>query len=172
VNRLLGDENQQQFSSLLKRLGATAQSIDQLALSLNHTVTTGVDPALAQLPQLLEESRRTLQALRAAGERTAQAAQEAGDVARALRAPDGLLHDLGQGTRRLSEVADRFGRTSLPQLDRAADATTQAARGLGRLASGVSENPQGLLYGAPRISPGPGEPGFVVPPAGHSGEHP
>ncbi|MGB6116385.1 MAG: MCE family protein, partial [Comamonas sp.] len=79
---------------------------------------------------------------------------------------------LGQGTRRLSEVADRFGRTSLPQLDRAADATTQAARGLGRLASGVSENPQGLLYGAPRISPGPGEPGFVVPPAGHSGEHP
>ncbi|MBZ0224971.1 MAG: MlaD family protein, partial [Comamonas sp.] len=82
VNRLLGDENQQQLSSLLKRLGAAAQSIDQLALSLNHTVTTGVDPALAQLPQLLEESRRTLQALRSAGDRTAQAAQEAGDVAR------------------------------------------------------------------------------------------
>lgn len=170
VNRLLGDENLRLLSTLLQRLGAAAQNVDRLALSLNHTVTAGIDPAVAQLPELIGQTRQTLQALRDAGNHTAQAVQDMGQVVRQLNAPDGLLHDVGQGTRTLTGVAGRFGRTTLPQLDRAADETARAARQIGRAAASVSENPQGLVYGPPRAAPGPGEPGFIAPTGGGQGD--
>ena len=163
VNRLLGDDNLQLLSTVLKRLGDTAQSIDKLALSLNHTVTTGIDPAIAQLPGLMGQARQTLQALQSAGQHTAQAVQDVGAVARQIGAPGGLLHDMGQGTRTLTGVAGQFGRQTLPRLDRAAQETARAAQRIGDVAAGVGENPQGLVYGPPRIAPGPGEPGFVAP---------
>lgn len=165
VNRLLGDDNLLALSTLLKRLGSTAQSIDQLALSLNQTVKTGVDPALAELPALIGQTRQTLQALRDAGRHTGETAQQVGQMVNRLNAPDGLLHDLGQGTRTLTGVATRVGRQSLPRLDRASDEAAQAARQIGRVAAGVGDNPQALVYGPPRVAPGPGEPGFVAPAA-------
>lgn len=170
VNRLLGDDNLLALSTLLKRVGSTAQSIDQLALSLNRTVTTGVDPALAQLPALVGETRQTLQALREAGDHTAETVQHVGKLVQQLNAPDGLLHEAGQGTRAITGAAARFGRKSLPQLERAAGDTALAARELGRVAAGVGDNPQALVFGAPRVAPGPGEPGFAAPAISTQGE--
>lgn len=170
VNRLLGDDNLQALSILLKRLGATAQSIDRLALSLNHTVTTSVDPALTQLPALVGETRQTLQALREAGRRTAETVQHAGTLVQRLNDPDGLLHDAGQGVRAITGAAARLDRKTLPQVERAADDTAQAVRELGRVAAGVGNNPQAFVYGAPRVAPGPGEPGFAAPTVGRQGE--
>ncbi|ODS90740.1 MAG: mammalian cell entry protein [Comamonas sp. SCN 65-56] len=165
VNHLLSDDNLRVFSDLLARLGTAAHNVDRLALSLNHSVTSGIDPALAQLPTLLGQTRQALQVLRDAGISTAQTATDAGHLVRSLGAPDGVLHDASQGARALTGVAERFGDRTLPQLDRAANETAQAARRLGRVAAGVDDNPQGLIYGPPRVAPGPGEPGFVAPSA-------
>lgn len=165
VNHLLSDDNLQAFSGLLARLGTAAQNIDRLALSLNHSVTSGLDPAIAQLPALLGQTRQALQALRDAGVNTAQTAADAGQMVRSLNAPSGVLHEAGQGARALTGVAERFGDRTLPQLDRAANETAQAARRLGRVAAGVGDTPQSLIYGPPRVAPGPGEPGFAAPSA-------
>ena len=165
VNHLLSDDNLQAFSGLLVRLGTAAQNVDRLALSLNHSVTSGMDPAIAQLPALLGQTRQALQALRDAGISTAQTAADAGQLVRSLNAPGGVLHEAGQGARALTGVTERFGDRTLPQLDRAANETAQAARRLGHVAAGVGDNPQGLIYGPPRVAPGPGEPGFVAPSA-------
>lgn len=171
VNRLLGDDNLALVTAVLQRLDAAARSIDQLALGLNHTVNASVEPALAQLPGLIGQTRRTLQALQDAGSHTAQTVQEVGRAAQRLNAPDGLLHDVGQGTRALTGVAAQFGRQTLPRLDRAADETARAARQIGRVAADVGENPQGLVYGPPRVVPGPGEPGFIAPAGRTQGDH-
>lgn len=165
VNRLLSDENLAHFGSVITQLGNTTESIDRLARRLDDTVRTGVNPTLAQLPAVVGDARATLRALREAGADASRVMQDAGQVMQALNAPDGALHRLGQGSRSLAGVAERFGRTTLPHIDRAAEATTRAARRLGRAADGVSENPQSLLYGSGPALPGPGEPGFVPPSA-------
>ncbi|QXL83703.1 MlaD family protein [Comamonas sp. NLF-1-9] len=169
LNRLLGDDNLALVHTMFGRINATAQSMDRLALSLEHTVKTGVDPALAQLPALVGETRQTLRTLREAGSQTAKAVQDVGAVARRINAPGGLLEDMGSGMRSYSGLAERASRRTLPQIDRVADEAAQAARALTRAADAVSENPQGLVYGAPRAAPGPGEPGFVPPPAATQG---
>lgn len=163
VNRLLSDENLQHFGAVLAQLGSTAASIDRLARGLDDTVKTGVGPALAQLPAITGETREALRALREAGADASRVARDAGRVLQALDAPGGVLQQMGQGTRALTGAAERFGRTTLPHIDRAAEETALAARRLGRVAAGVGENPQSLLYGPARTLPGPGEPGFVPP---------
>ena len=71
---------------------------------------------------------------------------------------------IASSSKSLAEAADHFGRVTLPRLNHAADETARAARRLGRTASGISDNPQALLYGPGRAAAGPGEPGFVAPP--------
>ena len=163
INTLLGDENQERFGTALDQLGRAAGSVDALARRLDHTVTTRLDPALAVVPDVAQDARQTLQSLRQAGSSAATAAQEVSQAVRTLSAEGGALDEIASGARSLSAAADRFGRVSLPRLNHAADETARAARRLGRTASGISDNPQSLIYGAGRASAGPGEPGFVPP---------
>ncbi|MCZ2105128.1 MAG: MlaD family protein [Comamonadaceae bacterium] len=165
VNRLLSDDNLHHLDTTLTELSAAVGSVGRLARGLDDTVRTGLAPALAQAPAVLSEARQSLAALREASDNTAKAAQQVGQAMQVLSAPDGVLGEAARSARALTGVTERVGRGTLVQVDRAADAVTQAARGLGQVASGVGENPQSLLYGAPRAAPGPGEPGFVPPPA-------
>src|SRR5690606_12927327 len=86
INTLLGDENQQRFSTALKQLGDAAGSIDQLARRLDNTVTTRLDPALAGVPPLVQDTQQTLQALRQAGSSAATAANDVSQAIRTLQA--------------------------------------------------------------------------------------
>jgi phospholipid/cholesterol/gamma-HCH transport system substrate-binding protein len=42
---------------------------------------------------------------------------------------------------------------------------SRALRGMGAAASGITNNPQSLIFGEGRVQPGPGEPGFAAPAA-------
>lgn len=163
INLLLGDENQQRFVTALDQLGRAAGSIDQLARRLDGTVANRLDPALASVPPLAEETRQTLQSLRQAGGSAAAAADEVRQAVRALNAEGGALDEIASGAQSLSAAADRFGRVTLPRVNHAADETARAARRMGRTASGITDNPQSLIYGPGRAAAGPGEPGFAAP---------
>ncbi|HRO82640.1 MlaD family protein [Alicycliphilus denitrificans] len=164
INTLLGDENQQRFATALQQLGAAAGSIDQLVRHLDNTVSTRLDPALAGVPALTQDAQQTLHALRQAGSSAAGAADEVRQAVRALGAEGGALAEITHGAKSLTTAADRFGRVTLPSLNRAADETARAARRLGRTATGINDNPQSLIYGPGRAAAAPGEPGFVAPP--------
>ncbi len=163
LNKLLGDENQARFAQALDNLAKASASANTLVQRLDNTVVTKLDPALATVPAVAQDARATLQSLRAAGDNAAAAASEVRGAVAKLSATGGPLDQIADGAQSLSAAADRFGRVSLPRLNNAADEAARAARRLGRTASGISDNPQSLIYGNGSALPGPGEAGFVAP---------
>jgi len=161
---LLSDDNLRHFGTLLQRLEQTTASVHQLAQSLDKTVTQRLDPALASVPAVADETRQTLQALRQAGASAGRAAEQIELAVQGLRADGGPLHDVAAGARAMTGAAERFSRVTLPRVDHAADATGHAARRLGRTVDAIGANPQSLIYGPGQVPPGPGEPGFAAPP--------
>lgn len=163
LNTLLGDQNQARFAQALDNLAKASASANTLVQRLDNTVATKLDPALATVPGVAQDARATLQSLRVAGDNAAAAASEVRGAVAKLSATGGPLDQIADGAQSLSAAADRFGRVSLPRLNNAADEAARAARRLGRTASGISDNPQSLIYGNGSALPGPGEAGFVAP---------
>ena len=160
INRLLGDENQERFSLALDNIGSAAGQIAQLGQRLDATVRLRLDPALAAVPALAQDARATLQVLQQAGQSASAAADGLGQTTRRLYAPGGSLEQIEQSTRALARAADKFSDATLPRVNRASDEAARAARQFGRVAEGMAENPQSLLYGSGAPQPGPGEPGW------------
>ena len=110
------------------------------------------------------QKRLALQSLQKAGNQVAAMATEIDRTAQRLNAPEGAIDQASRSAQSLAQAVDRFGATTLPRMERAADETSRAARMVKRAAAGVSDNPQGFLYGPGREQPGPGETGFTPPP--------
>ncbi|GAA6121254.1 MlaD family protein [Acidovorax sp. FG27] len=163
INKLLGDENQARFAVALDNLAKAAGSANTLVQRIDNTVATKLDPALATVPAVAQDARATLQALRTAGDNASAAVGEVRSAVAKLSVEGGPIDKIADSSQSLSDAADRFGRVSLPRLNNAADEAARAARRLGRTASGISDNPQSLIYGNGSASAGPGEPGFVPP---------
>jgi len=163
INRLLGDNNQEQLSEALANINQAAAGINTLTQRLDTTLTQRLDPALAALPPLAVDARQTLQSLRQAGDSVTTLATDFSETTRRLTADGGAIDQISVGTQALARAADQFSTATLPRLNRAADDTGRAARQIGRTATGVQDNPQLFIYGSGRIPPGPGEPGFAAP---------
>ena len=163
INQLLAEDNQRLLREALANIGQAAGSVNTLSQRLDRTVTLRLDPALAALPTLAREATGALQSMRQAGEQVSGMAAEIGQTAKRINAPGGTLEQTERGAQALAQAVERFGTTTLPRMERAADETARAARLTGRAASSLGENPQGILYGPGRGQPGPGEPGFTTP---------
>ena len=164
INTLLSAQNQQLFTQALVQLGEAAGSINSLSQRLETTVTQRLDPALAALPALALTADKTLKSLQSTGNEVSAMAREITASAHRLNAPDGALEQARIGAQTLARAADRLSSNTLPRVERASDATTRMTRQVGRMAEGVSDNPQLFLYGHGQPVPGPGESGFVAPP--------
>ncbi|WP_342721277.1 MlaD family protein [Acidovorax sp. FHTAMBA] len=163
INQVLGDGNQQKLTEALTQIGQAAGSVSALSQRLDATVAQRLDPALAALPPLASEARKTLLTVQQAGNSVSALAADVSKTTQRLGAEGGPIDQITVGTQALARAADQFGTTTLPRLNRAADDTSRAARQLSRTAGGVSDNPQLFIYGSGRIPPGPGEPGFAAP---------
>ncbi|WP_027994623.1 MlaD family protein [Simplicispira psychrophila] len=169
LNDLLSDQNQQLFTQALTQMGQAAGSVNSLSQSLQATVTQRLDPALAAFPALARNADKALESMQSAGANVSVMAREMGRTAERLNAPDGALEQARVGAQTLVRAADRLNTSTLPRIERASDATARAARQFGRVAEGVSDNPQSLIYGSGHAFPGPGESGFVAPTAPSAG---
>ena len=163
INQVLGDGNQQKLTEALTQIGQAAGSVSALSQRLDATVAQRLDPALAAIPPLASEARKTLLTVQQAGNSVSALAADVSKTTQRLGAEGGPIDQITVGTQALARAADQFGTTTLPRLNRAADDTSRAARQLSRTAGGVSDNPQLFIYGSGRIPPGPGEPGFAAP---------
>ncbi len=158
VNELMSPDNQRQLMSTVASLGQAAQSLDALSKRLQTTVDTKLDPALAALPSVAQDTRKTLAVI----QRTST------DVSKAvggISAKGGALDQMAEAVGQVSAAADNFSRGTLPNLGRTMSDVGQSARRLGDTADSFRQNPQSLLYGSPDTQPGPGEQGFVAPAA-------
>ena len=161
VNQLLSDGNQQRLVAAIDNLALAAGSVNTLTQRLDTTVVQRLDPALAALPPLAGDARKTLQSLQQASASVTALAHDVGQTTQRLNAEGGAIDQITLGTKALARTADQFGTATLPRLNRAADDTSRAARQLSRAAGGVTDNPQLFIYGSGRIPPGPGEEGFA-----------
>lgn len=163
INQLLGDTNQQLLTQTLGNISSAAAGVNTLTQKLDATVTQRLDPALASIPPLAGEARKTLQALQQAGNSVTTLASDFSKTTQRITAEGGAIDQITLGTQALARAADQFGTTTLPRVNRAADDTSLAARRLSRAVGGITYNPQLFIYGSGRIPPGPGEPGFAAP---------
>ena len=161
VNQLLSDGNQQRLGAAIDNLALAAGSVNTLTQRLDTTVVQRLDPALAALPPLAGDARKTLQSLQQASASVTALAHDVGQTTQRLNAEGGAIDQITLGTKALARTADQFGTATLPRLNRVADDTSRAARQLSRAAGGVTDNPQLFIYGSGRIPPGPGEEGFA-----------
>lgn len=165
VNTLLGDENQKRIALALEGISSAAGSADRVVKRIDQTMTQRLDPALAEATVALRGVQKTvIEVGRTANEFT-QTASSFNQLAGRLNAQDGPVDRLSSGADALSGAADQFGRSTLPRVNRAADAATRTVNSLNRAINELTENPQALLYGSGAPRPGPGEPGFRSPEA-------
>lgn len=166
VNALVGDANQKRIAEALEQIAQASASANQLARNLDHTVKTGLSPALAALPPLVTRTQDTMASLKTAAGDVSRAANNFNTTVSRLNAPEGPLERLGDGTQALSQAVESFNSATLPRVNRVADDTSRAVRRLGRTADSINDNPQSLLFGTGGAVAGPGEPGFTAPGAG------
>lgn len=163
INQLLNANNQEKVTQALAQIGQAAGSVNALTQRLDATVAQRLDPALAALPALAGDGRKTLQALQQASASVTALANDVGQTTQRLNAEGGVMDQVNQGTQALVRVADQFATTTLPRLNRAADDASGAARQLRRATGAVTDNPQLFIYGDGPVPPGPGELGFAAP---------
>ena len=169
INQLLAEDNQRLLREALANIGQAAGSVNTLSQRLDRTVSQRLDPALAALPPLAHDASLALQSLQKAGNQVSIMAADIDQTVQRLNAPDGAMDQA-------SRSAHRWRRRSIvlaPPPCRAWSArpTKRAcARMVERAAAGVSDNPQGFLYGPGRGQPGPGETGFTPPLAQPAGQ--
>lgn len=158
INQLLGDDNQERFSSLLLNLSDAASNVSGVTRSMHTTLQQ-------ELPGMTQDARRALQAMEKAGQEAGALAQEVRLMTTAVQGPDGALARITEGSQAMARAAERLDRATLPGISQAASDVSSAARRMGSAAAGIGDNPQSLLYGVDAGQPGPGEPGFVAPAA-------
>lgn len=172
INQVLGEQNQKKLGAVLdntaqatERIGVAAQNVNQLIAQLDGTLRQRVDPALANVPALMQELTRSLQSVRTAADDVARMSTNIDKTADRLNQKDGPLDRLAEGTAALSRVAETFGAATLPRVNRVSEDASRAARQLSRTVNGINDNPQSLIFGSGNVPPGPGEPGFAPPAA-------
>lgn len=163
LNDMLDDANQQRVSSALENIAGAAVAIRGLTEGMQRTLAQKVDPALADMPALVADTRKALQSLDQTASNVATIAADLGQTVQRINAPEGPLEQIVSGSQALARAADGLGRTTLPRVNRAAADVSRAARQMGAAAGGFSDNPQAVIYGSGRAVAGPGEPGFVPP---------
>ena len=148
VNQLLGDENQRALRQSLQAMGAAAAS---------------VPPTLHKASQALQAIRDSATNVGGGVTQWRKAGEEYTRLAQRLQQTGGALEQLQQGAGAIAATAQEVQQNSLPRLNRTLEDAGRSARQAGRAASTLADNPQALLYGAPWVAPGPGEPGFAAP---------
>lgn len=184
VDSLLSAENQAAMVNTLTAVGRSAERLAEAATHLQAAFDAQLGPQRTDVPALVGDARRTLQAMQATAVdigATAQAstqlaqsvtlsAQALQQLTQRLNAEQGLLTQLERSAQALASSAATVQSSALPGLIEATARTAQAAQAVTATSQGVNqvvqrlgENPQSLLTGAAPGEPGPGEPGFSPP---------
>jgi phospholipid/cholesterol/gamma-HCH transport system substrate-binding protein len=156
ADKFLSDDVRNQLMDTAKSLQGAADGIASLA--------NQAGPATARLPQTLQQLDRTLASTNAFVQNLSR---ENGpfvtNLNKAGNAAQQAATSLADMNESLREMTARVGFEALPRLYSFTEDLGSAARSVDRAADTFSASPRSVLFGAPSMPPGPGEPGFVWP---------
>ena len=148
INNMLTPENQTAILNAFNQVGKAAMAIE--------TIPSQLQPTLAKLPQLTGQAQQTLGALNTLAKDASTLSSNLNGMATKLQAADGPLARLGDAAEQIGMAANKVEFETLPL----ATEVRSSLRALNRTLESINDRPQSVLFGSPRISPGPGEPGF------------
>ena len=172
VNGLLAEENQKTLMQAIANLGQAAASLQQLTQHVDRAVTGQGGAGALNLPRLAGQAEASLQTLQATADKLGTSADmvrnsaaEFRKVSSRMTEPGGTLDRVARGAEALNAGGQAVSGTLVPRLTHIADDTARTVRQLGHVADTLAETPQALIFGKGAAAPGPGESGFVPPPA-------
>jgi phospholipid/cholesterol/gamma-HCH transport system substrate-binding protein len=150
------EELTQRFNSLLnpdnqKAILGAFESVSKAATEL-EAIPKQLKPTLDRLPELTAEAQQTLASI-------GKLSKDIDALTRQLQAAGGPVEKISEAAERVGDVANTIEREAVPL----ARDVRSSLRTLDRAMDRISERPQSLLFGSPKATPGPGEPGFVAP---------
>lgn len=163
INQVLADPNQKRLAAALDNVGQAAASVSQLSTSMTALLDAQFGPTRVNIPAFVKNADATLTSLRGTSDAAKTAVSEIGKTAQRLNAKDGPVDRLAEGAEGLAHAADSFNAATLPRINRVTEDSSRAVRQLSRGVTGISDNPQSLIFGSGPAQPGPGESGFSAP---------
>jgi|AntAceMinimDraft_1070359.scaffolds.fasta_scaffold04723_4 phospholipid/cholesterol/gamma-HCH transport system substrate-binding protein len=152
LERFVTAKNAQTFGEIL-------QNTNTLTTNLNQSLAT-LAPTLDALPKLVNQLEGTLANVNKMGDEVSALMLSAKQTIDLLNNPSGPLQQATASLKQLQRSAAQLQASTLPQIDQMIEAISQASRSFSRTADQLEQVPQSLLFGAPPVRPGPGEPGF------------
>ena len=170
VNALVAPDNQKSLMAAVNNLSQAAAGISQLTRHADQVLTgTGAEGS-ASLPRMAAQLDSSFKSIQTTSERLRDSAEAVKNSAEKFRLtnvrinePGGTLDKIARSTEALAASTATLNATLLPRISRTSDEAARAVRQFGRVADGLAEQPQSLLWGRAAAAPGPGETGFVAP---------
>jgi phospholipid/cholesterol/gamma-HCH transport system substrate-binding protein len=170
INALLAPENQQSLVGAVHNLSQAAAGISQLTRHADQVLTGSGPEGSASLPRVAAQADAAFKSMQSTAERLKDSAEGVKASAEKFRLtnvrinePGGTLDKIARSTEALAASTATLNATLLPRLGRTTDEAARTVRQFGRVAEGLAEQPQSLLWGRAVAEPGPGEAGFVPP---------
>ncbi|GGY29260.1 MlaD family protein [Pseudoduganella albidiflava] len=152
LNDLLSDENRKTILAAFSDVSETVNRYKALPGQLEPTFERL--PALAAKAETAIDSVNTL-------------AQDVTALSQSLHGPEGTLTRIGDSVDRavngVEAVTTGAQLETLPSITALTDETRSSMRSVRRTMNTLNDRPQSILFGAPDVAPGPGEPGFAAP---------
>lgn len=172
MNSLLATDNQKQLMGAIGNLSQAAANISALTQRAGAVLGAEGAPDAVNLPRMVQQADVTLKSMQSTAERLSTSAEAVRNSAdefrrtnRRLNEPGGTLDKIAQSTEALATTSRQVQSQLLPRLNRTVEDTGRTVRQVGRAAETLGDNPQSVLWGRSSTAPGPGERGFVAPPA-------
>lgn len=142
LSSLLNDENEKNIGGIFSNLKTLNDKLSELQKS--------VDKALAGVPELTTDARKTMSNIDALANELQGLTREVKN----LSAKAGNLVDSGKNT------GDALAQTTLPKVNKLLTELQSTTQQVKRVATMLENNPQELLLGPTQRDAGPGEPGY------------
>jgi phospholipid/cholesterol/gamma-HCH transport system substrate-binding protein len=156
LHEALGSAKQILDQANREHIAASLRQIDTVTRKL-AVIETQLTPAVAQLPALVRNARRSVAESHALLAHADTLVRDARKPVRDSARLEASIQALAQSSRQLS---DRLDRQTVPDFDALSDSLMRTSRQLDQVLLELRAKPQSLIFGPPRRPPGPGEPGF------------
>jgi phospholipid/cholesterol/gamma-HCH transport system substrate-binding protein len=170
IDALVAPENQKILMAAVSNLSQAAAGIGQLTRHADQVLTGSGPEGSASLPRMATQLDTSFKSIQLTAERLRDSAETVKNSAEKFRLtnvrinePGGTLDKIARSTEALAASTATLNATLLPRLSRTTDDAARTVRQFGRVADGLAEQPQSLLWGRGPAAPGPGESGFVAP---------
>jgi phospholipid/cholesterol/gamma-HCH transport system substrate-binding protein len=181
VNALLSPDNQKAFSELLHAASTNMDKVGAASQRIQAIADAQLGPQRTDIPALVADTRATLRslqttatelsltaqattlALRTTSQAVSGVASTVSQIGQRVVDKGGVLDQISQGSAALAQSANTLNASTLPRTGKAVDDLAHTSRTVSRVFNQLGDNPQSLVYGSGKASPGPGEPGFVPP---------